>query len=105
MASDTLHETIEEEDHGEDKGSVHCLDIAFATIEVNCLAGCKGKITEGLHETADHDGQEEDVHVHGSDESHDDLVEHYHEVPSALIVEYLEWIQKKYDVYDPHIHS
>lgn len=75
MTSDTLYETIEEEDHSEDKGSVHGLDFALTTIEVNCLAGCEGKVTEWLHETADHDGQEEDIHVHGSDESHDDLVE------------------------------
>lgn len=41
MTSDTLHEAIEKEGHGEDKGSIHGLDIAFATIEIHCLAGCE----------------------------------------------------------------
>lgn len=72
---------------------------------MDCLTGRKGKITEGLHKTADHDGQEEDVHVHWPDESHDDLVEHDNEVLSTLIIEYLEWIQKKCNVYNPHVHS
>lgn len=74
MTSNALHKPIEEEDHREDKGSISCLDLAITTVEINCLTCSKGQITERLNETTNDNGQEEDVHIHGPNQSHDDLI-------------------------------
>lgn len=105
MAADALHEAIEEVDHGEDEGSIHGFDIAFAAVEIDSLAGGKGEITEGLDEAADHYGQVEDVHSHGPDQGHYHFIQHYDKVLTTLVVEDLERVQEKDYVDDPHVHA
>lgn len=93
MAADALDEAVAEERHREDEGRYLGFVDAVPLLQIGYLANRESKIAERLHETANYDGHEEDVHVHRSEEAHQELVKERKEVLSTFVIQYSERIK------------